>query len=87
MFANILPDNPEFSYLKEIAKYIHLADSITGDAHKLLNVPFDCGFFYLRDISYLKDVFGIPKGEFSEVEIPPVYFSRYVTCALGSSNH
>lgn len=76
IFANILPEAPEFDYLKEIVKYIHLADSITGDGHKLLNVPFDCGFFYLHDLSYLKDIFGIPKSEFSEYAIPPVYFSR-----------
>lgn len=32
---------------------LHLVDSITGDAHKLLNVPYDCGFFFSkhRDMS------------------------------------
>lgn len=27
---------------------IDLADSVTGDGHKLLNVPYDCGFFFCR---------------------------------------
>jgi hypothetical protein len=76
IFVNVLPDTAEFKYLKDVAKYVCLADSITGDGHKLLNVPFDCGFFFIRDPSRLKDIFSIPKTDFAEFAIPPVYFSR-----------
>ncbi|KAF7368957.1 hypothetical protein MVEN_00222000 [Mycena venus] len=36
---------------------IHLADSLTGDAHKLLNVPYDCGFFLTRHLALQQAVF------------------------------
>lgn len=39
---------------------IGLADSIAGDAYKLLNVPYDCGFFFAKDISFLHSVFKNP---------------------------
>ncbi|GES62898.1 tyrosine decarboxylase [Aspergillus terreus] len=86
VFINALPDSPEFASLKSIVKHIHIADSITGDGHKLLNVPFDCGFFYLRDPTRLKDIFSIPKTDFSEFAIPPVYFSRPVPAPGGPAN-
>ncbi|QDS77956.1 hypothetical protein FKW77_001641 [Venturia effusa] len=40
----------QFSKLIEGVENIELADSITGDCHKLLNVPYDCGFFLSKDI-------------------------------------
>lgn len=55
-FANpYLPDTPngEFSFLKHCASGLELADSITGDAHKLLNVPYDCGFYFTRSLDIL----------------------------------
>jgi glutamate/tyrosine decarboxylase-like PLP-dependent enzyme len=36
---------------------LDLADSITGDCHKLLNVPYDSGAFFTRHKSLLQDVF------------------------------
>jgi glutamate/tyrosine decarboxylase-like PLP-dependent enzyme len=36
---------------------IELADSITGDAHKLLNVPYDAGFFFSKHIDIASSVF------------------------------
>lgn len=33
------------------------ADSLGGDAHKLLNVPYDCGFFYSRHRAVPERVF------------------------------
>jgi glutamate/tyrosine decarboxylase-like PLP-dependent enzyme len=36
---------------------LELADSITGDGHKLLNVPYDCGIFFTRHKKLSEDVF------------------------------
>lgn len=36
---------------------LELADSITSDCHKLLNVPYDCGVFFTRHKRLSEDVF------------------------------
>jgi hypothetical protein len=38
IFARSLPNTPEFSSLINSASGLELADSITGDGHKMLNV-------------------------------------------------
>lgn len=39
---------------------LELADSITGDSHKSLNVPYDSGFFFCRDSAIMRQVFRNP---------------------------
>jgi glutamate/tyrosine decarboxylase-like PLP-dependent enzyme len=37
---------------------IELADSVATDAHKWLNVPYDCGAVFYRDSQYVREAFG-----------------------------
>jgi len=41
-------------------KGIELADSITVDCHKWLNVPYDCGVFLTRHLNALEKCFDVP---------------------------
>ncbi|KAH0542940.1 hypothetical protein FGG08_002709 [Glutinoglossum americanum] len=57
LFGRILEVNGEFRDISGGCGGIELADSITGDAHKLLNVPYDCGFFFCRWPNVTQQVF------------------------------
>lgn len=57
LFARILDESPEFETVRRGTEGVELADSITGDAHKLLNVPYDCGFFFSRHPDLAHQVF------------------------------
>ena len=46
------------------AQGLDLADSITGDAHKLLNVPYDCGFFFCAHSELAQHVFKNPNAAY-----------------------
>ncbi|ETN39838.1 uncharacterized protein HMPREF1541_06064 [Cyphellophora europaea CBS 101466] len=49
LFARLLADQgSDYDTLVAGADGLQLADSITGDGHKMLNVPYDCGFFFTR---------------------------------------
>ncbi|KAF7593505.1 hypothetical protein BBP40_011416 [Aspergillus hancockii] len=57
IFNRVLDDSPEFTTIKKGVEGIELADSIAGDGHKLLNVPYDCGFFLCRHPDEANNVF------------------------------
>ncbi|CAG7971364.1 unnamed protein product [Penicillium salamii] len=57
IFGRILDESSEFETIKNGSDGIELADSITGDGHKLLNVPYDCGFFFTRHPTVASQVF------------------------------
>ncbi|RYP47003.1 hypothetical protein DL768_006863 [Monosporascus sp. mg162] len=54
--ARILPETSEFARLRSMTTGLELADSITLDGHKLLNVPYDNGAFFTRKASTLTSV-------------------------------
>ncbi|OTA70092.1 PLP-dependent transferase [Hypoxylon sp. EC38] len=60
IFARALPTTDEFARLRESTSGLELADSITIDGHKLLNVPYDNGMFFTRQSSTLEAVFQNP---------------------------
>ncbi|KAK2816024.1 hypothetical protein FQN49_008059 [Arthroderma sp. PD_2] len=64
MFGRLLDDGPEFDVIKKGGEGIEFADSITGDGHKLLNVPYDCGFFFSRHGDVAEDVFRNPNAAY-----------------------
>ena len=55
IFARALEGLPGFERVAQGAQCLELADSVAADGHKLLNVPYDCGFFFCRypDLSQL----------------------------------
>jgi glutamate/tyrosine decarboxylase-like PLP-dependent enzyme len=57
VFARVLNDDPEFATVKQGSEGLELVDSIAGDGHKLLNVPYDCGFFFCRHADLAVNVF------------------------------
>lgn len=74
--ARILPPT-DLSFKSIVAgvEGLELADSITGDAHKLLNVPYDCGFIVSKNLDIAQQVFQNPNAVYlnaggSEITIP-----------------
>lgn len=60
LLARILPSKPEYELLKRGVSNLELADSIAADAHKLFNVPYDCGIFLSRHLDLATSVFQNP---------------------------
>ncbi|TKA77461.1 hypothetical protein B0A55_04774 [Friedmanniomyces simplex] len=54
----------KYSSLNAGVAGLELADSIAGDAHKLLNVPYDCGIFLSKHLDLSTNVFGNPNAAY-----------------------
>ncbi|KAH7138181.1 pyridoxal-dependent decarboxylase [Dendryphion nanum] len=55
---------PDYEIISKACEGLELADSITGDGHKLLNVPYDCGFFLSRHREIASRVFQNPNAAY-----------------------
>ncbi|KAI6752675.1 hypothetical protein HG530_013427 [Fusarium avenaceum] len=64
IFARVLPEEDEYKTLHKRVEGLELADSITVDGHKLLNVPYDCGMFFTRSPAILQSVFTNPNAAY-----------------------
>ncbi|KAJ4348384.1 uncharacterized protein N0V89_009758 [Didymosphaeria variabile] len=56
--------SPSYADIIAACAGLDLADSITGDGHKLLNVPYDCGFFFSRHREIPERVFQNPNAPY-----------------------
>jgi glutamate/tyrosine decarboxylase-like PLP-dependent enzyme len=57
-------DSSKYQSITQACAGLELADSITGDGHKLLNVPYDCGFFLSRHRNIAERVFLNPNAAY-----------------------
>ena len=64
LFAGLLDGLPEFETVAQGALGMALADSVAADGHKLLNVPYDCGFFFCRHPGIAQQVFRNPNAAY-----------------------
>jgi glutamate/tyrosine decarboxylase-like PLP-dependent enzyme len=52
----------------DLARGVESADSVIADGHKWLNVPYDCGFAFVRDGRLLTSVFGMGAPYFPQAD-------------------
>jgi glutamate/tyrosine decarboxylase-like PLP-dependent enzyme len=62
LFAKLSPRTAQ------LADGVDLADCVISDGHKWLNVPYDCGFAFVRDPVYLVKTFAVDAAYLPELE-------------------
>ncbi|HJS69157.1 MAG TPA: pyridoxal-dependent decarboxylase, partial [Gaiellaceae bacterium] len=67
LFARISPR------VEALAEGVDRAHSVIADGHKWLNVPYDCGFAFVRDPGLLAKVFSLAAAYLPEDEPEPTY--------------
>ena len=72
IFARCLPEK------QHLAAGLELADSITADGHKWLNVPYDSGIFFTRHVNLLESAHGVVAPYLKTQATAPTYMNRSV---------
>ena len=72
IFARCMPDRSAWT------AGLERADSITGDSHKWLNVPYDSGFFFTRHPTLLERVCSLGAAYLVTDEADPAYMLRSI---------
>ncbi|HSE80361.1 MAG TPA: pyridoxal-dependent decarboxylase, partial [Gaiellaceae bacterium] len=67
LFARVSPR------VAHLAEGVERAHSVIADGHKWLNVPYDCGFAFVRDGALLAKVFSLTAAYLPEDEPEPTY--------------
>jgi glutamate/tyrosine decarboxylase-like PLP-dependent enzyme len=67
LFARVSPRSAA------LADGVERADSLIADGHKWLNVPYDCGFAFVRDLDLLARVFTLTAAYLPSGEPEPTY--------------
>lgn len=67
LFARVSPRSAP------LAEGVERAHSVIADGHKWLNVPYDCGFAFLRDPALLAKVFSLAAAYLPDEEPEPTY--------------
>ena len=70
LFARLTPE------ARGLAEGIERADSVIADGHKWLNVPYDCGFAFVRSPELLKEPFRLTAAYLPSDETPSPEASR-----------
>jgi glutamate/tyrosine decarboxylase-like PLP-dependent enzyme len=70
LFARLTPG------VAQLAAGVERAHSVISDGHKWLNVPYDCGFAFLRDPAPLQSTFGFTAAYLPGDELPGPEASR-----------
>ena len=70
LFARLAPG------VSALADGVERADSVIADGHKWLNVPYDCGFAFVRDAGLLKEPFRMTAAYLPSDETPSPEASR-----------
>ena len=67
LFARLSPR------VAQLAEGVERAHSVIADGHKWLNVPYDCGFAFVRDTALLAKVFSLAAAYLPSDEPEPTY--------------